>query len=72
MGLSFDKKGLRGAAAVAAVTALALGLPTLAAAQETLTLGSAISLTGKYSSNGVDAQNGYDLAVKNRRQDLQP
>jgi len=64
MGLSIDKKSLRSAAAIAAVTALALGLPTLATAQETLTLGSAISLTGKYSSNGVDSQNGYDLAVK--------
>ena len=26
-------------------------------------LGSAISLTGKYSSNGVHTQNGYNLAV---------
>ncbi len=31
---------------------------------DTIVLGSAISLTGKYSSNGVDTQNGYDLAVK--------
>lgn len=64
MDLRFDKKGMRSAAAIVAVTALTLGLPTLASAQETLTLGSAISLTGKYSSNGVDSQNGYDLAVK--------
>ncbi len=65
MGLSFDKKSLRGAAAIAAVSVLALGLPTLAAADENvITLGSAISLTGKYSSNGIDTQNGYDLAVK--------
>jgi branched-chain amino acid transport system substrate-binding protein len=27
-------------------------------------LGSAISLTGKYSSNGVHTQNGYNLAVE--------
>ena len=26
-------------------------------------LGSAISLTGKYSSNGVHTQNGYNMAV---------
>jgi branched-chain amino acid transport system substrate-binding protein len=26
-------------------------------------LGAAISLTGKYSSNGVHTQNGYNLAV---------
>ena len=31
---------------------------------DTIVLGSAISLTGKYSSNGVDTQNGYDLAIK--------
>ncbi len=31
---------------------------------ETITLGSAISLTGKYSTNGIHAQNGYDLAVQ--------
>ncbi|MEO3429908.1 amino acid ABC transporter substrate-binding protein [Pelagibius sp. CAU 1746] len=31
---------------------------------DTIILGSAISLTGKYSSNGIDTQNGYDLAVK--------
>jgi len=31
---------------------------------DTIILGSANSLTGKYSSNGVDTQNGYDLAVK--------
>ncbi len=29
-----------------------------------ITLGSAISITGKYSTNGIHAQNGYDLAVK--------
>ncbi len=31
---------------------------------DTITLGSAISLTGKYSTNGIHAQNGYDLAIK--------
>ncbi|MGI9436481.1 MAG: amino acid ABC transporter substrate-binding protein [Geminicoccaceae bacterium] len=30
---------------------------------ETIILGSAISLTGKYSTNGIHAQNGYELAV---------
>ena len=29
----------------------------------TITLGSAISLTGKYSTNGLHTQRGYDLAV---------
>jgi branched-chain amino acid transport system substrate-binding protein len=31
---------------------------------DTIVLGSANSLTGKYSSNGIDTQNGYDLAIK--------
>ena len=47
----------------------AAGLIAAGAAQakvegDTIVLGSAISLTGKYSSNGVDTQNGYDLAIK--------
>ena len=29
-----------------------------------IVLGSAISLTGKYSSNGVHTQNGYNMAVE--------
>jgi branched-chain amino acid transport system substrate-binding protein len=31
---------------------------------EELVLGSAISLTGKYATNGVHAQNGYEFAIK--------
>ena len=31
---------------------------------DTIILGSAISFTGKYSTNGIHASNGYDLAVK--------
>jgi len=31
---------------------------------DTIVLGSAISFTGKYSTNGIHAKNGYDLAVK--------
>lgn len=34
------------------------------AACEELVLGSAISLTGKYSTNGIHAQNGYEFAIK--------
>jgi branched-chain amino acid transport system substrate-binding protein len=45
--------------------ALALGVTTSAGAQDNIiTLGSAISFTGKYSTNGIHAKNGYDLAVK--------
>ncbi len=31
---------------------------------DTIILGSAISFTGKYSTNGIHAKNGYDLGVK--------
>lgn len=31
---------------------------------DTITLGSAMSFTGKYSTNGIHASNGYNLAVK--------
>ncbi len=53
-------------AAAAAVVALSLGLAGTASAKvvgDTIILGSAISLTGKYSTNGIHAQNGYELAV---------
>lgn len=52
--------GLAGAAlALFAVTGAAQ-----AAECEALTLGSAISLTGKYATNGVHAKNGYEFAIK--------
>ena len=47
----------------ATIGAAMLALPFAAAAQEYITLGSAISLTGKYSTNGVHAKNGYDFAI---------
>ena len=50
------------------IAALAmLGLTAGAQAKvegDTIVLGSAISLTGKYSTNGIHAKNGYDLAVE--------
>jgi len=49
------------AAAAFAITAAPAGAKVEG---ETITLGSAISLTGKYSTNGIHAQNGYDLAVQ--------
>ncbi len=43
---------------------LALAGPAAAKVEgDTIILGSAISLTGKYSTNGIHAQNGYELAV---------
>jgi len=57
--MSFVGKFTKGAAVGAAM----LALPFTAAAEEFITLGSAISLTGKYSTNGIHAQNGYDFAI---------
>ncbi|TCS64061.1 amino acid ABC transporter substrate-binding protein [Varunaivibrio sulfuroxidans] len=55
-----------GAAALgAAAIALTLGVTSQAyAASDTITLGAAVSMTGKYSTNGKNTKNGYDLAVK--------
>jgi branched-chain amino acid transport system substrate-binding protein len=52
-------------AACASTLALALAAPAAAKVEgDEIILGAAISLTGKYSSNGVNAKNGYDIAVK--------
>ncbi len=42
----------------------AVALPTAAYADDVITLGAAVSLTGKYSTNGKNTKDGYDLAVK--------
>ena len=52
---------------IVAVAALAVSLATPAMARvdgDTITLGSSISLTGKYATNGLHTQRGYDYAVK--------
>ncbi|MDH3228584.1 MAG: amino acid ABC transporter substrate-binding protein [Alphaproteobacteria bacterium] len=49
---------------VAAAALLAAGAAQAKVEGDTIILGSAISLTGKYSSNGVDSQNGYNLAAQ--------
>jgi len=47
------------------VLALALSLPVQAkVVGNKIILGSAISFTGKYSSNGIHASNGYNLGIK--------
>ena len=55
------------ALSVAATAALALGASAAQAAShacEELHLGAAISLTGKYATNGVNAQDGYEFAIQ--------
>ena len=54
---------LTGAATGAALLSVAVAAPVSAKVEgDTIVLGSAISFTGKYSTNGVHAKNGYDLA----------
>jgi branched-chain amino acid transport system substrate-binding protein len=43
---------------------LALFAPFSAGADEVITLGAAVSMTGKYAQNGANTRNGYDLALK--------
>jgi len=49
---------------LAATGALFAGTSAMAAECESITLGSAISLTGKYATNGVHAKNGYEYAIQ--------
>ena len=52
---------------IVAAAALAVSLATPAMVRvdgDTITLGSSISLTGKYATNGLHTQRGYDYAVK--------
>ena len=52
-------------AAACAAAAFAYGAASAAqAADDTIVLGAAVSLTGKYSTNGKNTKDGYDLAVK--------
>ncbi len=48
---------------LSAATMVAFGSVASAMECDTITLGSAISLTGKYATNGVHAQNGYEFAI---------
>ena len=55
---------MKSASLQCAVAAAALALSASALAEDTITLGSAISITGKYSQEGKNARDGYDFAVK--------
>ena len=57
----FMKHGI----AIGAILAVGLSAPAMARVDgDTITLGSSISLTGKYATNGLHTQRGYDYAVK--------
>lgn len=62
--MSLYPKALLGLSAAAVAVALATAPGQARVEGDKIILGSAISLTGKYATNGVHAQNGYDLAVK--------
>ncbi|ROR34577.1 amino acid ABC transporter substrate-binding protein [Inmirania thermothiophila] len=47
-----------------AAALLAFGAGPAAAAEDEIVFGAAVSLTGKYSTNGMNTKNGYELAVK--------
>ena len=49
---------------VAAAGLVAAGPAHAKVEGDTIIIGSAISFTGKYSTNGIHASNGYDLGVK--------
>ncbi len=50
--------------AITAACSLALATMPAMAQDKTITLGAAVSVTGKYSTNGGHTRNGYDLAAK--------
>ena len=60
-----SKRLLTAVSAGLAIAGLAFAAPSSAKAEDgTIVLGTAISFTGKYSTNGIHAKNGYDLGVK--------
>ena len=58
------RNAFRAFVALSALSVLVAGGAQAKVEGDTIVLGSAISLTGKYSTNGIHAKNGYDLAVK--------
>lgn len=61
------KRTLKGSTLAFVAGALMLaagGSSTANAADDTIVLGAAVSITGKYSTNGMNTKDGYDLAVK--------
>ncbi len=55
---------LRALIAISASSLLALGAVQAKVDGDTIILGSAISLTGKYATNGIHAKRGYDHLLR--------
>ncbi|MFQ6018784.1 MAG: ABC transporter substrate-binding protein, partial [Kiloniellaceae bacterium] len=62
--MSYFKPLATAAAAAAAVGLVAAGPASAKVEGDTIIIGSALSLTGKYSTNGQHTRNGYELSVK--------
>ena len=62
--MSVISKSLTVFAAGATAAALMASAPAIAQDTETIVLGAALSITGKYATAGIHTQKGYDLAVK--------
>jgi branched-chain amino acid transport system substrate-binding protein len=62
--ITFKRIVLRALIGISAPGLLVAGTAQAKVEGDTIILGSAISLTGKYSTNGIHAKNGYELAVK--------
>src|SRR6056300_784480 len=60
---SFSFKAISAVAAISASVAIS-GNALAKVEGDTIILGSSISLTGKYATNGLHTQRGYDYAVK--------
>ena len=52
------------ASAIIATSVMTTSLVSAKVEGDTIILGSSISLTGKYSTNGLHTQRGYDFAIK--------
>ncbi len=61
--MSLVRKLSTALAGIAAASVMG-GAGAAVAADDTIILGSAISLTGKYSTNGLHAKNGYEFAIE--------
>lgn len=62
--MSYIKRVMAIAAVVAGLSIAAAGPAAAKVEGDTIVLGAAVSLTGKYSTNGKNTKDGYDLAVK--------